>query len=357
MEISLSALPVDGANPNRYRIDFTTLGAAYTAAAPDGGFPLFDIEGQEYIYFVMEQYIGSSVPYRSFSEYATFAPGQEPSWYNDRIATGILFNGGTLFNRRVGSADIDVTKEWIAAARQSMNADVTVLVERRVAANTVAGRPAAGGWERVPATELYPPPPAPTTGAGEYVLSGFRAEVMEITQSIGNLPRFVRPTDIINGNPVNVNLVGAEYEYQISEHRILIDGVSRNVLPTDSRIVVDGYTYELSKKTTLNGTPPSPPDAGVIPGATGGEVEFTNKLVGNTEINIRKIWNGSHRTELPYDDWGTVYFRVTRADGVPIVWNNAQNPVTVTIDGQTRSVPTACERADGNTLYIEGDDA
>jgi len=329
MELLLSDLVrVEPTNPNRFKIDFTIpkLADAYKDATPYGGFPLFDIEGHEYVYFVMEQYPGgSSGMYDSFPEYITTG-----SWDGDKNAPGILFNGGTLYNRRVGDANIDVTKEWIAAARQSMNADVTVLVERRIIANsTLSPVRSAGDWEPVPAAELYPPqsPPAappPTTIDGEYVLKGFRAEVMELTESIGNLPRFVKPGDIVNENPVTPNLIGAEYEYRISEHKINIDGVERTIKPTDTRIVIDGYAYELSK-TTIPPYPPNEPKSGIVSGSTGGEVKMTNKLVGETEIRIEKYWNGSTNNGA---DWVPVTFEVRRA-GAAITSNTTGTGFTV----------------------------
>jgi len=111
-----------------FDIDFSLL-----PGYPAEGLPRFDSEGQEYVYFVKELYPEGSGVYVGIPDYSAssvYVPSGAES------TKGILYNSGVLNNRRVDTVDLSVTKTWIAAARQSMNASVTVLVERRLAGRT-----------------------------------------------------------------------------------------------------------------------------------------------------------------------------------------------------------------------------
>ncbi|MCL2662536.1 MAG: Cna B-type domain-containing protein [Oscillospiraceae bacterium] len=282
------------------------------------GYPLprFDSEGQEYVYFVREL-ITSPGFYRSFPVYSSSSPFFVPD--NALSIDGTLFNGGTLNNRRVGSAGVSVTKRWEAAARQSMNASITVRVERRLSA-MLPHRPEASTWEWVT----------------DYELSGFRAEVMELTHSFGNLPKF-------DGQ-------GREYEYRISEVAVTIDEDKVDVPKDQLNPVItfdDGYVYRMGKSTTsteLNdeGTPIA-------------NTRITNTLIGESEVRIRKTWNGTH----PNNPQGTVRFVVTRADGGQINWIDPNLKISMDNSGTVTTRPTSTSNPTltTNQLFIDVPDA
>ena len=277
-----NASPVQGMSLNMetptdpFNISFGVLGTA-------SAMPRFDLEGQEYVYFVQELYDapGPASPatvIRGPGEYVGTAsypdyPGLEgvsppdtrvPSWWGVRGIKNKIYNGGVLTNLREGSVDLSVTKRWEAIARQDMNSEVSVLVERRLGGSR-SGVTEGNGF--VPVTELP---------NGIYTLTGFRAEVMAITHEFGSLPKY--------------NNEGIEYIYQITENEIVMKrpaaqggDIKASDLDGKPWALLDGYRY------TLQTTRPTPP-------STGGNTLLTNTLVGETEIKIRKIWNGVHDT-------------------------------------------------------------
>ena len=283
---------------NAYTIDFSAL-----AGFPAGGLPRFDAEGNEYIYFVQEILTGNTAGnYTRFYDYGGSTPP-------DTRNINALFNGGTLQNRRTGTVDIPVTKTWKAAAQQDMNATVDILVERRQKGTSAPF---------VPVEEGVGP-------GGIFTMAGFRAEEMERTHVLAGLPRF--------------NEEGLEYEYRVTEYAITMG---------ETRVLVDGeyctigrVTYQLSQTKAQDGS-----------------VNLVNRLVGDTVVRIRKIWNGR---KAP-DDWTTVGFTLYR-DGVPVdpggttitMGGQVQSDLSIKVeDAWQRETPGGVDSHEGEWLVISG---
>jgi len=253
-------------------------------------FPRFDLDGVEFIYYVQELYTGSRGEYISRSKYPTGA--DQNTWWEDRNAPGITFNGGTLENLRKADVDLSVTKEWVAAARQDMNANVTVTV-----------------WQSPRGANTFTPVDLSTQGGGAdgtFVLRGFRAEQMELSHSFTGLPKY--------------DDSGVEYEYRIAESSItMVPGGTETIGELNQTwVLINGYRFNLDKR-------PSSAAEGTL--YTGGSAHLTNTLVGDTEVRVRKIWNGIHTGDDP--NWGNanVTFTIHRVEQngtlTPILPNNS----------------------------------
>ncbi|MCL2820731.1 MAG: Cna B-type domain-containing protein, partial [Oscillospiraceae bacterium] len=283
-----NASPVQGAElfmgvpQNTFDIifgDFSLTGAA-------GPLPRFDIDGQEYVYFVQELYDadpptgitlvrgpGEYIGTAKYDEFPSATPiprgvfvqgeGWYPSWWEFSIIKNKIYNGGELENLRVGSVDLSVTKKWVAAARQSMDSSVTVYVERRLVPRV--GPPSHADnvpWPAVPKDLLNSPVDADD---GEYTLSGFRAEVQEKTHDFAGLDKYDKN--------------GVLYQYRVTESKINMSppAVEAEIKSTQDFVILDGFRYQLRRD----------PIAGNL-----NDILLTNTLKGETEIRVRKLWNG-----------------------------------------------------------------
>ena len=295
--VSGMEIPIGKTSPFDIGAAFMAL-PARTTLFPDG-FPRFDSEGAEYVYFLKERTFPNpsnplSGEYKSFPDYTgvrlpdSVLPGHT-------IINDILFNGGTLNNRRDTTADLSVTKTWEATATQSMNADVEVMITRKLAGNPAVGRP-EGPPVAVPAKDLG------GTVDGVFTLSGFRAEIMSITEAL-SLPKY--------------NDEGILYIYEIKERAVVFDrtatsdGTRADVRPDGTVRTADGYTYKINTTTT------------------GGNTELSNTLVGEAEIRIRKIWNG-----VTAPNGVPVTFEVS-APGIGVINPNDPRISSITIDNAT----------------------
>jgi len=313
----VSGMEVDVEIDGDFDIDFSEL-----EIYPEGGLPRFDSEGQEYVYFVKELYAeGHSGVYLGIADYSdAIAKGMyvPPEALGTPGIPGILFNGGVLQNRRVDTADVTVTKTWFAAARQNMNAEVTVLVERRLknAAHSDTFKPVdLSGYESY-GDELSEARKKVLEDAlvdGLYTLLGFRAEEREKSHAFSGLPQY--------------DDEGREYEYRITEQIINIDGTIADdddfvaIGPGRKRVVIDEYAYELDRS----------PATGI---AGSGDVQLTNTLVGETEIRIEKIWNGG----TPPGP-ATFYIQYRDEKGVlhDVFPSDAKKGITMEKDGSSES--------------------
>ena len=288
MEIPIQRTPVG----NYYEIHFRGV----TAGNPDGKFERFDLEGQEYIYYVLEHYsprteMGDYISRAKYPQYEGDGVIKPSWWTTDRNASNILFNGGRMENIKVGTANASVTKSWIAAAMQDKDMDVTVRVQHRLVANMATGvdRP-IGDWKNVPKEFLDSP--IKTDIDGEYTLVGFRAEIMTIPHSFSNLPKYDEN--------------GVLYEYRILESGIRVAPDPRiNLTIGQPSALLDGYRIMLDK----------------TPSGDNSNVTLTNRLVGQTEIRVRKIWNGGQDPKNPVlppenpntnQGWTGITFEITR---------------------------------------------
>ncbi|MCL2628211.1 MAG: Cna B-type domain-containing protein [Oscillospiraceae bacterium] len=245
----------------------------------DPKLPRFDIEGQEYVYFLKEYYSDPGAgDYRGIPDYSgvlSFVPENEKG---GNPTPGLIFNGGTLQNRRVASAGIEVTKSWIAAAQQNMRSDVTILVERRLLNWNYWDGCNIQGCTHDDCEKSkfhYVDLSKPNVNSdkredAEEKIEGFRAEAMTLSLALSSLPQFDED--------------GREYQYRIRESRVTVDGVPVDVLDLEEELI-GGYRYEFR----------SSPGSGI---PSGGKVKLENKLVGETEVWIRKIWNGNSSPDL-----------------------------------------------------------
>ncbi|MDL2232946.1 Cna B-type domain-containing protein, partial [Ruminococcaceae bacterium OttesenSCG-928-L11] len=218
---------------------------------PAEGLPRFDNEGNEYVYFLQEILSGATAGnYTKFYAYTNEADNR------DSDAKTVLFHNGTLQNRRTGTIDLPVTKSWKAAAKQNMTASVILKVEYKSKGEDDSQYTAV---EAVTSDGLNP---------GEFLFDGFRAEVMSLTHIFAGLPQF--------------DANGLAYEYRVTESVITIDGHAVDVtnpanytmVGANKRCVIDGYTFELSQETDADGA-----------------ITLTNRLVGQTEVWVKKVWN------------------------------------------------------------------
>ena len=346
-----TASPVPGMEVDVARTNFD-IGKAfedldvYKVLYPNG-FPRFNTEGQEYVYFVKELYSGGSGEYRGFAVYPDEGANLLPSAYTDRNQPGILFNGGDLNNIRVGAANVSVTKVWEAAARQSMNADVEVLIERRLVGNNSLGREPSA-YLPVPGSDFKDPDDPdnpdftmnPTDTPGVFTLKGFRAEVMTLTQAFG-LPKY--------------DPLGVLYEYRVTEVAATINEDRQTPDDTSRRLLfTDGFQYEMKREVSQSG----------------GNTTLTNVLIGETEVRIRKIWNGAEPQDAsfilrgsgariyPTDGRiGSISIERVAADGRRTVVRPSSSQTDFTIPASntwhraTRNAPDAPE---GDWLVISG---
>ncbi len=212
------------------------------------GLPRFDEEGYEYIYYVQEVLADNTY----------------------KKSTNALLDGGILENVRVGTTDVAVTKTWKAAAIQNMDASIKLELKRQLKNTTDQSK-----WDVIETIDL----------------GGFRAETMEKTHTFASLPKY--------------DARGLEYKYSVSEKAITIaikgteDTVDVSTIENDSEIikpdgttiktktcVINGYGFELKEETDNSGN-----------------IQLTNRLIGTTDIWVKKIWNGlkSGQTEPPVD--------------------------------------------------------
>lgn len=211
--------------------------------------PRFDEEGHEYVYYAKETLSGGQAAYEKIFKNTVEVDG----------SSSYLFQNGTIYNRRTGTAGMEVVKVWEAAARQSMHASVSLIVEGRQKGNDTAE------WEPV------------LDGSGKpmtVTMEGFFAEQM--TQSVNvNLPQY-------DSN-------GLEYEYRIRENAVVIDGTAAEVIWKADRLAggetgsftYGGDEYEVTAEVE--------PDTG--------KLTVTNRLVGKKTLKIIKIWD----PEIPGD--------------------------------------------------------
>lgn len=217
----------------------------------DNTYPRFDSAGNELIYLVKESLTGDNA--RKYTRFYNYGEGEKAPGEGD-----VLYNGGTMQNRRTGEISKTVTKRWNAAAQQDKSSSVTFLVERKVASD------GDGTYE-----------PVNSVGKdGKFELSGFRSEIIEKDHTFANLPEF--------------NEEGKRYEYRIREVAVTVGGktVKLDEKSTDNNkwykdgdqlfCVLDGYTYKLEQSAD----------------GESDNIKFTNTLVGETQIEIEKYWNG-----------------------------------------------------------------
>ncbi len=202
-------------------IDFSAL---YASVNPGKKLDRFDEDGVEYVYFVKEMLSDSSRYTKYFVDNGAWAG-------NDRY----LFNGGTLQNRRTGTASFTATKIWQDMAHQTLDKSVTLALQKKHADDT---------WETVDTKEL----------------TGFIAELMEKSTSFSQ-PAF--------------DGVGLPLEYRVVEAAVTVGENTKTGLEEAASFAFEdanGDYYDIS----------------VV--ETGHDYTVTNTLYGTVNLLIKKVW-------------------------------------------------------------------
>ncbi len=235
MQVALDTTPANKATS--YEITFT-----------QDYFPRFDEDGNEYVYYIQE-ILDSNEKYEKVFTYTN------PTDNKDKDVKSVVFNGGTLQNRRREAVSISATKDWKAQAIQDMTASVKLELQRRLVDDENAE------FGKVITEDL----------------DGFRAEEMSKTYVFGGLPQF--------------NEMGLRYEYRVIETEVTINGstvpISQNNWSEETIKIIDGRKYTSAEQTCK------------IAGKTFvltylvdelGNTTLTNSLKGKTEVWVKKIW-------------------------------------------------------------------
>ena len=103
----------------------------FAGAGPggDGQLPLFDATGRMLVYFARES-MKATDPGYVYSQHIT-----NPDSGAFKDVTDVLYNQGKIENVRTGTVNLSAAKQWKAAARQAMNATVTMAAQQRRAAD------------------------------------------------------------------------------------------------------------------------------------------------------------------------------------------------------------------------------
>lgn len=206
-----------------------TDGAVTVSAA---GLPLFDEDGQEYIYFVHESV--------NSSEYSSSRRNIPP--YNGLAGSGeYLYNGGTAVFSLNGKTSAAVTVQWKAKAVQGHTSSATLRLQRRIAGSSDPWTSVVGQIKTV---------------------DGFTAESMTRHAAFTNLDKY--------------DPDGYEYEYRIVEIGAgsTLGALVPSVLPGDhdeTEFMLGDYRFVREYDAVNN--------------------RIVNRLIGDTCIEIDKTWN------------------------------------------------------------------
>ena len=224
-----------------FAADVADNSAAGTTATP---LPRFDANGREYVYLLKEK--------------MTNGGDYKLEVSNPKYGNYIL-NGDTATNILKNTLTISATKTWKAKAIQGMHANVVLGLERRSKKDgstwsTVYNRDALEG---IPEDAL---PDAPAT----LELSGFTAEIMTLSDDFpGEWPKY--------------DSEGYQYEYRVVELGVTLS----------TKDMAEETTYGLSRDTktfSVRGY-----EFG-IEYSDDDPYTVTNRLIGNTELLVRKKW-------------------------------------------------------------------
>ena len=228
--------------------------------------PKYDVEGYPYVYYVKERFGSGYGDY--VIEYQDENGGQP--------TTAGAPDEGTIVNTLEGTVAYTIQADWVAAARQGGTANLKYQIQQYV----------NGVWTAVTLHNLPAPThadPNATTDSDVVEIKNFTSEQMSQSITLPALQKYdpdgsliqyrivqveVDRTDTIKGQTVHGKYTGTNINS--------IDTTS----PTNIQLVNTG-TNENADKYEVTVT------------TTGTTVKFNYKLVGETEITIRKIWNNN----------------------------------------------------------------
>ena len=217
--------------------------------------PKYDENGALYVYYVLERMSSGSYvavvdntsaddfwnalgKMQAHEDTTVETPDGFKSTYVDALKRYVL-DGGTIRNVRQESITVDYTKRWVSKATQGFQGSVTVQLERRVKG--------AVTWEPVPDNNGNPV---------TQTISGFKAELMTRSSAFTGLPKF------------DVN--GQEYEYRVREIGVWANDNPGVINEDGTYFTVGDYEFTIDHNDETN--------------------TITNKLVGETEFQIKKQW-------------------------------------------------------------------
>ena len=249
----------------------------YANAENQTALPKYDENGALYVYFILERmdnagdyitvvYNDNAAFWNTLGQTASHHTGETIEGFRSENAQALnryVLDGGTLENRMQQSISVPYSKEWIAKSVQGFQSDITVTLER-IAAGSADWEPVTDG-EGNPVTQI---------------LSGFKAELMTRTSGFDNLPKY-------DGK-------GNEYTYRVRETAVTVNGQEAVMSADGSYFIVDGYEFTVDYHDADN--------------------RITNTLVGDTEFQIRKVWN----PEVPEGETASIIVRLYR-NGMPFV--------------------------------------
>ncbi len=207
--------------------------SSYKVQAAEGSvsLPEYNEDGYKYIYFAKETLSGGENSYEQI-----FVKNGSISG-NDKF----LFNGGELDNTITGTVSMEAVKKWDAAARQDIDAKVTMSV-----------------FQTDPDTKEE-------KHFADKTLTGFGTENVSKTANFTDLPMY--------------NSEGHKYKYEIKETSLQTENGSefkdctfKTINGQNYFITADGYRYRQTTTTDNQ------------------RIEIVNTLVGNAEVVIDKTF-------------------------------------------------------------------
>lgn len=239
---------------------------AISIAPTDGTskLPYFNEDGVPYRYFAKEAVAASGQANGdTYTPVRVDANGAEVSDDNPNYD---VFNGETVENRISGTTDLTASENWVAAARQDVNAKVTFTLGQSVN-GAVTGEC--------------------TRNSETATMSGFGAEATSITSSYNELKNGSGANESSAGRLPKYDSDGQPFAYNLSVASVQLDENHDGTFADDETATVytdGGKTYLLSAngyryETTVNVT-----DSG----NASKTFAFTNTLVGNAEVDITK---------------------------------------------------------------------
>ena len=243
-------------------------GAQTISIAPTDGtskLPYFNEGGVPYRYFAKEAVADSGQangdtyePVRVYADGKEIADSDNPNYD--------VFNGETVENRISGSTDLTASESWVAAARQDVNAKVTLTLGQSVNGKVTDD----------------------CTRNGETVtMSGFGAEATTLTSSYNELKNGSGANESAAKRLPKYDSDGQPFAYNLSVASVQLDENHDGTFSDDETATIyqdgdktyllsaNGYRYETTVNVTDNGNASK-------------TFAFTNTLVGNAEVDIAK---------------------------------------------------------------------
>lgn len=292
----------------------------------------YDPDGYPYIYALREDtnLAGYSTVYGSVAPEGSENEGEvtdtAPSYVDvngdkvtleqvDRTSDPLIYNGGTITNRREGNVTVKGTKTWQIAAFQDALADVEVTfsVQVRKKADGGSGSASAAAWEDTGVTET---------------VTGWRAETL--TRSFSKaLPLY--------------DDWGNELEYRWVESGVKLGDQETNFQQDED----GGGTFQLTLTNAEGGDETLDFTSSTSVDPDTGESLVTNTFVNITDEHVDKYWqqpDGSMEQSKPPADGYPDYPDLDLSGRATVrIFRNGEQYAEFTMDGTADDAPTFIE--------------